>query len=139
ATANQGPALGLSAGTVTIGWSSFCDSGPYHGWLIAYDASTLARVGAINVTPNGSQAGIWMAGAGPLYDPGGDLYVSTGNGDFDGSKNFGESLVKVRPPGLGLQDFFTPTNFDDLNGGDTDFGSGGPILLPGTGLIATGS
>jgi hypothetical protein len=62
--ANQRPGLGLSAGVVTIGWSSFCDTGPYHGWLIAYDAATLAQVGAIDVTPDGSQAGIWMAGAG---------------------------------------------------------------------------
>src|SRR4051812_23542321 len=137
--ANQRPGLGLSAGVVTIGWSSFCDTGPYHGWLIAYDAATLAQVGAIDVTPDGSQAGIWMAGAAPLYDGAGNLYVSTGNGDFDGRTNFGESLLEVEPPGLGVRDFFTPSNFDDLNGGDTDFGSGGPILLPGTNLIATGT
>ncbi|HEX3695127.1 MAG TPA: discoidin domain-containing protein [Polyangia bacterium] len=136
---NQRAALALSGGVVYVAFSSFCDTGPYHGWLLAYDGQSLAQVGVTNDTPNGTQAGIWMAGAAPLFDGSGNIYVSTGNGDFDeGAANFGESLVKFAPRSLARLDFFTPSNFATLNGGDIDFGSAGPILLPGTGMLATG-
>ena len=79
-TENQRPALALSDGTVYIGWASFCDTRPYHGWLLSYDASTLKQVGVFNASPNGNMAGIWMSGAGPALDQSGNLYFSTGNG-----------------------------------------------------------
>src|SRR5579859_7291046 len=63
-TENQRPALALSNGTVYIGWASFCDTRPYHGWMMAYDAKSLAQVGVFNTSPNGNMAGIWMSGAG---------------------------------------------------------------------------
>src|SRR5258708_7136471 len=74
------------------------------------------------------------------FDSSGNLYFSTGNGTFDGnnsSSNFGESLLKLAPRTLNRLDFFTPSNFATLNNGDTDFGSGGPLFLPGTNVIAT--
>ena len=91
-TANQRMSLALSGGVVYVGWSSFCDTGPYHGWLMAYQASTLAQVGVFNVTPNGGAGGIWQAGAAPAFDASGNLYVSTGNGTFDGNTNFSQSV-----------------------------------------------
>ena len=136
---NQRPALALSGGVVYIAFASFCDTAPYHGWVMAYDAQSLGQVGIINLTPAGQQAGIWMAGAAPMFDGNGNLYLSTGNGDFNqGAGNFGESLVKLAPRSLGVLDSFTPSNFADLNAGDVDFGSAGPIMLPGTNLLATG-
>jgi hypothetical protein len=53
----------------------------------------------------------------------------TGNGSFDGTNNFGESMVKLNGS-LAVQDYATPANWTNLNNGDTDFGSGGPVLLP---------
>ncbi|HXI60874.1 MAG TPA: discoidin domain-containing protein [Polyangia bacterium] len=137
---NQRAALALSGGVVYVAFASFCDTGPYHGWVMGYDTQSLSQVGVVNDTPSGSQAGIWMAGAAPLFDNSGNLYVSTGNGTFDeGAGNFGESLVKYAPRSLARLDFFTPSNFATLNGNDTDFGSAGPIFLPGTGgMLATG-
>jgi len=135
---NQRPSLALSSGVIYIGWASFCDTGAYHGFLAAYNASTFAQLGVFNATPSGSQAGIWMSGMAPAFDSNGNLYVSTGNGTSDGGSNFGESLLKLAPQNLNRLDFFTPSNFNTLNGGDIDFGSGGPVFLPGTNVIATG-
>ena len=137
-TQNQRPALALSAGIIYIGWSSFCDTRPYHGWMMAYDATSLGQVGVFNATPTGNQAGIWMAGAGPAFDASGNLYVPTGNGTFDGTANFGESIVKLAPVTLNRLDFFTPSNFASLNSSDLDFGGGGPVMVPGTNMLVTG-
>ena len=44
---NPRAALLLSNGTVYLSWASSCDVGPYHGWMIAYDARTLAANGRV--------------------------------------------------------------------------------------------
>ncbi|HEV3317102.1 MAG TPA: discoidin domain-containing protein [Candidatus Angelobacter sp.] len=135
---NQRPSLALSSGVLYIGWASFCDTGAYHGWFMSYDATSFSQLGVFNTTASGSQGGIWMSGIAPAFDSNGNVYFSTGNGTFDGSSNFGESLLKLAPRTLNRLDSFTPSNFNTLNGGDTDFGSGGPLFLPGTNVIATG-
>ncbi len=137
-TENQRPALALSQGVVYIAWASFCDTGPYHGWVLGYNATTLAQVAAFNATPNGSEAGIWMAGAGMAFDGAGNMYVATGNGTFDGASEYGESLVKLAPGSLGFLDYFAPSSYNTLNANDLDFGSAGPTLLPGTNLVVQG-
>ena len=76
-------ALLLLNGTVYTSWASHCDDSPYTGWVIAYNASTLQQTQVLNLTPNGSQAAIWMAGAGPAADSSGNIYFLTGNGTFD--------------------------------------------------------
>lgn len=136
---NQRPALTLSQGTVYVAWSSFCDFGAYHGFVIGYNASTFQQVHVFNDTPSGSQAGIWQAGQGASVDANGALYYMTGNGTFDGSSNFGESFLKLNPStGLSLQDWFAPSDFAAMNNGDRDLGSAGPLLIPGTNLIVGG-
>jgi hypothetical protein len=135
---NQRVSLALSQGVLYLGWAAFCDTGPYHGWLMAYDTASLSQLGTFNTTPSGIEAGIWMSGFAPAFDASGNLYFSTGNGTFDGTNNFGESLLKLAPQTLSRLDFFTPSNWNTLNGGDTDFGSGGVILLPGTNVAVTG-
>ena len=134
-TENQRPALALSQGTVYVAWSSYCDTTPYDGWVLTYDSTSLAQVGAF--MSNG-QAGIWMAGAGPVFDASGNTYYSTGNGNWDGITGFGESLVKLASRTLGVLDYFTPSDYNTLNGNDLDFGSAGPSMLPGTNLLVSG-
>jgi hypothetical protein len=136
---NQRPALTLSQGLVYIAWSSFCDFGGYHGFVMGYDASTLQQVHVFNDTPSGTQAGIWQAGQGATVDFNGDLYYMTGNGTFDNNANFGESFVKLNPSnGLGVQDWFTPSDWPNMNNGDRDLGSAGALLIPNTSLIVGG-
>src|SRR5581483_4039774 len=94
-------ALLLNHGVVYLGFGSHCDSGPFHGWLLAYNATTLAQIAAFNTTPNGEGGGIWHAGNGPSCDANGNLYVMTGNGTFDAStnKDFGDSVIKLSTAG----------------------------------------
>src|SRR5258708_35504897 len=54
----------LLNGVIYMGWTSHCDQGAYTGWLMGYSESTLAQVSVLNLTPNGSDGSIWMAGAG---------------------------------------------------------------------------
>lgn len=134
----QRSGLLLLNGIVYIAFASVGDRGPYHGWLLGYDAKTLRQVSVFNDTPYGIQGGIWMAGAGPAADSDGSIYLMTGNGTFDGQANFGDSFVKLvrksgltsTGTGLQVQDYFTPEDQAILAGGDGDLGSGGPIILP---------
>jgi hypothetical protein len=134
---NQRPGLALANGIVYIAWSSHEDTLPYHGWVMGYDAATLAQTGALNVSPDGAQGGIWQSGQPPAIDANGNLYLMTGNGSFDGTRNFGESIVKLNA-GLGVQDWFTPDNWQALNNADADLGSSGVLLIPGTNQVIGG-
>ncbi|MBZ5706071.1 MAG: pyrrolo-quinoline quinone [Acidobacteriia bacterium] len=132
----QRPGLLLQNGSVYISWASHCDNGPYHGWVISYDAQTLKQNGAWNATPNGGLGGFWASGAGIAADAGFNLYVATGNGTFDkntGGSDFGDSIIKLLPPTANRfrpSDYFTPYNQQTLNIEDADLGSGGVLLLP---------
>ena len=133
---NQRPALLLDHGTVYIASASYGDLGPYHGWILGYDAATLHQTSAFNVTPNGVEGGIWMSGAGLAADPSGAIYVVSGNGTFDtgGTQaDFGDTVLKLVPNGAGgltVSSAFTPSNQAVLAAQDLDLGSGGVILLP---------
>jgi hypothetical protein len=133
---NQRAALALANGNVYIAWASQGDYNPYHGWVIAYNAQTLQKLGsAFNTSPDGSMAGIWQSGQGPIVDASGNVYYMLGNGSFSadrGGRNYGESLVKLDSGLQTVLDWFVPSNWNDLNGGDVDFGSSGPLLLPNT-------
>ena len=127
------PGLLLENGHVVIAWASHCDSGPYHGWIMSYSASTLAQEGVFNTSPNGGLDGIWMSGDGVAADAAGNLYFATGNGTYDGVTNYGDSIMKLGPPSGGtfpVVDWFTPLNQNSLSNGDTDVASGGLLLLP---------
>jgi len=130
---NERPALLLENGHVIISWASHCDLGQYHGWVMSYNATTLSQEAVWNDTPNGILGGIWISGGGPAADAGGNIYFATGNGDWDGATNFGDSIVKLGPPAGGtfpVLDYFAPDNQATLEANDTDLGSGGTMILP---------
>jgi hypothetical protein len=130
---NPRAALLLSNGTVYLSWASSCDVGPYHGWVIAYDAQTLKQKGVFNASPDADDGGIWASDTGIAADKEGNVYAATGNGRFDasrGGRDYGDTLLKLNGRNLGLADYFTPFNADQLDRDDNDLGSGGPMLLP---------
>ncbi len=126
---HQRPGLLLLNGVVYVGFGSHCDSGSYHGYVLGYNATNLTQLYAFNVTPTGSQGAVWSGGMAPAADTNGNIYIMTGNGTFDGTANYSESMIKLSPS-LEVLDYATPSNYATLTDDDTDFGSGGPVLLP---------
>ena len=133
---NDRPAVTLANGVVYLSFASHCDIGPYHGWILGYDETTLAQVVVYNTTLNGDDGGVWQSGCGPGVDTNGDLIVITGNGTFDTSPlsriNYGDSFLRLTPGGgtMSVSSFFTPLNELLLDDDDLDMGSGGGLLLP---------
>ena len=126
---NQRSGLALSNGIVYVAWASHGDIQPYHGWIMGFTASNLSQPPVVfNDTPNGAEGGIWMAGGALAIDTSNNLYVITGNGDWDGSSNFGDSVLKLTS-GLKVGDWFTPSDQDNLQANDFDLGSGGAVTL----------
>jgi hypothetical protein len=133
---NQRPGLLLLNGSIFITWASHGleDEFTYHGWVIAFNETTLAQVGALCITANGDQGGIWQSGDGPAADTLGNIFLMTGNGTFDantGGSDYGMSYVKIATKGnLSVADYFTPYNEYQESEEDLDLGSGGALLLP---------
>jgi hypothetical protein len=152
----QRPGLALLNRELYIAFGSHADDPPWHGWMFAYDAADLQhRLAIFCTTPNGNGSSIWQSGRAPAIDDGGglkytrgserapqiqnqaSLYVATGNGDYDGITNFGESVLRLAPTSLAVVDWYTPDDWADLNDKDWDLGSSGVILIPGTNLLVT--
>jgi len=134
-------ALLLLNGVIYTGWASHCDIRPYTGWIIGYSESTLAQTSVLNVTPNGNEGAIWMAGAGLAADTSGNIYFLDANGDFDTNLNasgfpsdgdYGNAFMKLSTSSnkLAVADYFEMDNGVSESGSDTDLGSGGMIVLP---------
>lgn len=116
-------------GVIYVAFGSYGDADPYHGWIIGFSASSLARTVVFNTTPNGKRGGIW---GGPLASDGTFVYAATGNGTWDGGPDWGNSYLKLSPVSgtLSEADFFTPFNVSTLTANDRDLGSGLATLLP---------
>ncbi len=142
---NQRPALLLVNGIVYIGFAAHGDNGPWHGWILGYNAATLKQAGVYNASPNGVGSGFWMSGSGlaadvlnPSTKPYGRMFVTSGNGDYTattpyaGSMDFGDSILNLDlTNGVPtIKDEFTPSDQADLDGEDGDLGSGGVMLIP---------
>jgi Immunoglobulin domain len=134
-------ALLLLNGVVYLAFSSHCDDGPYQGWLMSYDETSLAQVSVLNVTPNGNDGAIWMAGDGLAADASNNIYFLDGNGTFDTSLDangfpsdgdYGNAFVKVSTTGNTMQvaDYFNMHNTVNESNSDEDLGSGGALVLP---------
>ena len=143
---NQRQGLTLVNGVVYVSFSSHCDWGPYHGWILGYDATSLQRQVVYNATPDGYAGGMWESGAGMAADAQGNLYVVTGNGtvgvsgDPTNLRNRGESALKLTRSGstLRVASYFTPYNYDYLSNNDLDYGGMGSLLIPNSSSFLTG-
>ena len=131
---NRSGLLLTSGGHIFLSWASNCDNAPYHGWVMAYNKTTLHQDGIWSSTPNGDGGGIWMSGAGMATADSG-VFFATGNGTFDSSgspTDVGDSAIRMEfaASGLVVGDYFTPYDQRSLEINDKDVASGGPLLLP---------
>jgi hypothetical protein len=130
------PGLLLMNNTIYIAFASHCDSSPYHGWLFAYDEASLTQKSVYVTTPNGGLGGFWNSGAGIPADPSGNIFIASGNGDFDTTnvpaRETGDTLLKLGTTNqiLTQLDYFTPQDQASLDSSDKDLGSGGALVLP---------
>src|SRR5205823_2755612 len=126
---------------------------------VAWDVSNVKTTGfqmtgVLNTSPNNGLSGIWQGSGRLAFEADGSaFYFETGNGSggaptlntagFPTNANYNEALVKaVADPtttpsnqnangwGLKVADYFIPYNVNALDGADSDFGSGAPLLLP---------
>jgi hypothetical protein len=156
---NNRTSLLLLNGIVYIGFGSHGDNGPWHGWILAYNASTLTQTGAWCTTPNAAGAGIWIGGTGlaadvPSGKPYGRIFTPTGNGTFDATApnytnamDYGDSIVKLdlnngvptmNANGTVVGDDFTPHDQAAMDSGDEDVASGGVVLIPPDSAVQVG-
>ncbi|HEY2459829.1 MAG TPA: hypothetical protein VGI16_03440, partial [Candidatus Acidoferrum sp.] len=132
----QRPGLRIVRGQVVVAFGSLCDRGAFHGWVFLYDASSLKQTAVFLTTPDGHHGGIWQAGAAPAVDSTDNIYVISGDGEFDPNQqraNLGDTVLKLRWNGVGTltpSDYFTPYDQRAMDVENGDLGSSGPILLP---------
>jgi hypothetical protein len=143
----QRAGLLLLNGIVYVGFSSYLEdeTSQWHGWIVAYNAATLAQTGVFCVSPNGHGGGVWMSGNGlaadqldPVNRPYGRLFVATGNGDYSATApysnnmDYGDSVVALDlTNGIPtVTDAFAPYDAVLIANMDRDQGSGGVLVLP---------
>src|SRR3984885_7464186 len=128
---NQRSGIVLVNGVVYVAWASHEDRWPFYGWVTGFNASTLAVTSVLNVTPDVEYGGIWMGGGAPAADADNNLYLITGNGNFDvtsGGNDYGDSFLQLSS-NLTVSSFFTPSDQATDNADDHDFGSGGAAVV----------
>ncbi len=131
-------------GKIYTAWTSHCDNGPYNGWIIGYDSITMKQTSVFNLTPNGQRGAIWMSGAGIaatdtqmfLIDANGTFDTTLDGKGFPANQNFANAIIELHL-GTGDQvdqphvaDYYATPNTVAQSNSDTDFGSGGVLLLP---------
>jgi hypothetical protein len=129
----QRAGLALSGGVLYVPFAGHGDRYQYwHGWVLGYDATTLAQKFVYCTTPDANEGAIWQSGAGVAVDATGSMYVETANGSFDGmggGRDMSMSVLKLSTAGT-LVDWFAPHDAVALSSADVDLGSTGPMLLP---------
>ncbi len=117
------------------------DAPPYQGHVVTIDRSDGRIANVLNtlcanrrriIVPSSCPASdsAILSRGGAVVEPGGRrLLLSTGNAPWNGTTNFGDSVIELTLPGLRLRQAFTPTNQAQLNESDTDLGSSAPVPL----------
>ncbi|KAL8661300.1 MAG: hypothetical protein Q9202_005725 [Teloschistes flavicans] len=157
----QRPSLTQIGSVVYGGFGGHCDLFNYTGVVIGVDVNQKKVVTnfAVESGPlvpqtnnwqqngGGGEGGIWMSGMALATDGANRLFWVSGNGvghenqgvpasGSSGCKTLGEAAVNLAVGDggkLSLTDYFQPYDYQGMDGGDQDFGSGGVALLdPGT-------
>jgi hypothetical protein len=146
-----GAALNIDGPDVVAATSGyFGDAPPYQGHVILIDRSsgrlravfnTLCANRRALIVPSSCPASdsAILSRSGVVVEPGGGrLLLDTGNGPWNGSTDFGDSVLELTFPGLSLHQSFTPIDQEHLNNSDTDLGSSAPALLGDNRVVLAG-
>jgi outer membrane protein assembly factor BamB len=129
-------AVALGNGRVYVPFGGLTgDCGPYKGAVVS---SATSGTGALRsyIVPTSREGGIWTP-SGALIDSAGNVWVTTGNTASRGAFDYGNAMLKLTAD-LKVADYFAPTNWAELNAGDVDLGSVGPIFVSSARAFAAG-
>ncbi len=137
-------ALNISGGSLLVTTGGYVgDAPPYQGHVV-----TIARgSGKITAVWNSlcsnrhtlidpprscpaSDSAIWGRAGAVVELHTGRILVATGNAPFNGSTDWGDSVLELSPDGRRLLHNWTPVNQAQLNASDGDLGSTAPAVLP---------
>lgn len=117
------------------------DAPPYQGHLVLIDRASGRIASVYNtlcanrrrlIAPSSCPASdsAILSRAGAVVEPGGGrIILATGNAPWNGSSNFGDSVLELTAPSLRLRQAYTPPDQERLDDDDLDLGSSGPALL----------
>ncbi len=138
-------ALNISGNSVVVVTGGYLgDIPPYQGHVVMIDRASGRVTNIFNtlcsqhhylIHPRScaaSDSAIW-ARAGAVIEPGTRrILVATGNGPFNGTTDWGDSVLELAPDASRLLHNWTPRDQAQLNADDADLGSTAPALLPET-------
>jgi hypothetical protein len=118
-----------------------------HGWMLAYDKTTLQQTAIFNTTPDSAGGTLWNSdGAPAVDDTNGNVYVMSGT-DYDDAYitppptytqiGYNDAFLNLNPNTLAVQSNFSPADNYALSAADIDLGSGSNILAPGNASYPT--
>lgn len=85
-----------------------------------------------------TRSAIWGR-AGAVIDPSdGHIFVATGNGDWNGTTDWGDALVELNSAATAILANYTPSDTQELSDSDLDLGSASPVLLGDNSLAQGG-
>ena len=84
-----------------------------------------------------TQSAIWGRAGAVIDSTDGELFVATGNGGWNGTTEWGDSLIHLSAGAGQMLGNYTPADTAELDARDLDLGSSSPVLL-GPDLIAQG-
>jgi hypothetical protein len=144
-------ALNIAGGSLIAATGGYVgDAPPYQGHVVLIDRvsgrlqaifNTLCATRRELLVPSGcsSSDSAILSRGGPVVEPGGGrILIDTGNGPWNGTTDFGDSVVELNLAGLELRQSFTPVNQAQLRGSDSDLGSSAPALLGGDRALVGG-
>jgi outer membrane protein assembly factor BamB len=139
----QRTGLALDDGHVIFGYGgNFGDCSTYHGWVMSVpEAGGTPAAYAVDSAAGESQGAVWMGGAAPVVDAGGNIWVTSGNGSVTSTSHaYDDSdAVLELSPSLTLEQYFAPTSWASDNARDLDFSTGVALLPDGQAIAASKS
>lgn len=139
----SGTGYGSSGGVVTMQSSCYQRSGLAlnannvyvsfghcsHGWMFAFDKTSLQQTALLNTTPDGGGGAFWNGGGAPAIDNSGNLYMISATDQNDPGSGYNDSFLQLSAT-LSITDFFMPSNDAFLRANDADLGSGDNVIMP---------